>query len=81
MKHLLGQESRKVRSRGRAVSCEELSKRTYQKVVSLRLQSATEIAKSAVLGNQDEEAGKRLRRVFGAMATKLAVQKRGRTAQ
>ena len=72
MKHLLGQESRKARSRGRAVSCVELSLRTYQKEVEQHLQRTTHAVYSGVFAHEDEKQAKVTRRVFGRMATSTA---------
>lgn len=69
-KHLLGQELRKVRSRGRAPTATELSKRTYVKSVSLANQRKTKFVEALVLKGI-------ARRSFSRLARALAVEKRG----
>jgi hypothetical protein len=68
-KHLLGQECRRPRSRGVALSAGELARRTYQKSASLMNKRQSDVVLANVLRGTP-------RRCFGRLATECAVQKR-----
>ena len=68
-KHLHGQESRKVRSRGLAITADELPRRTYQKTIALDNRVRTQRVMKAVLPNADRYA-------FGRFIRAASTQKR-----
>ena len=69
-KHLLGQEMRKARSRGAALTATELGKRTCEKAVATANTKKSESVLQDVLGDTS-------RRSFSRLVSALAVQKRG----
>ena len=68
-KHLMGQESRKAKSRGAAPGAQELLERTYAKSLSLKHYRDCEAVKVAVLGDS-HAARKRFGRMFAAAASR-----------
>jgi len=70
-KHLLGQEMRKARSRGAALSATELGKRTYEKSIAIANTKKSESVLQDVLAATSRSS-------FSRSASALAVQKRKR---
>ena len=68
-KHLLGQETRKARTRGPAPSAEELGKRSYERSVTQAHDKKTKLVEKAVLGRT-------ARKSFGQLVIAASVQRR-----